>query len=189
MSNLGPFYLKDAPALPLGADIAGGRSGVILLASGVVRDTHGTALPGAVVDTWQADGGGRYPIQQPGHDPMDLRARFTADAAGRYYYTTVLPKPYMVPDDGPVGGLLRAGNRHAWRSTHLHYMVSAPGMRTLTTELFFEGDEYIDSDAVFGVRRSLIGETSAVAPNADLEFALERRPTMRVDFDFVLAAQ
>ena len=186
MSNLGPFYLKEAPKLPLGAHLAKDREGVIVLANGQVRDTLGNPLPGAVVDTWQADGSGMYPIQDPKQNAMDLRARFTTDDKGRYYYTTVMPKSYTVPYDGPVGKLLTAGERHAWRSKHLHYIIGAPRMRSIVTEVFFEGDEYIDSDAVFGVRKSLIGKVKRVPADTKLEFELERRPDARVDFDFVL---
>ncbi len=160
---------------------------MIVLANGTVRDTLGHPLAGAEVDTWQADAAGMYPLQQPGQEPMDLRGRFTTDEGGRYYYTTVMPKSYTVPYDGPVGALLKAGDRHAWRSKHLHYIVSAPGMRSIVTELFFEGDEYLDSDAVFGVRRSLIAKLKPVPVDAELEYKLERRPDARVDFDFVLA--
>ncbi len=187
MSNLGPFYLKDAPKMPLGTDLAKEREGVVLLANGTVRDTLGNPLPGAVIDTWQADGSGIYPIQEEGQDPMDLRGRFTTDENGRYYYTTVMPKSYTVPYDGPVGKLLRAGDRHAWRSKHLHYIIGAPHMRSIVTELFFDGDEYIGSDAVFGVRRSLICTVRRVAADAEIEYALERHPDARVDFDFVLS--
>jgi hydroxyquinol 1,2-dioxygenase len=187
LSNLGPFYLKDAPTKSLGADLAENRQGVIVLANGTVRDTLGNPLPGAVVDTWQADGTGMYPIQEKDQDPMDLRGVFTTDEKGRYYYTTVLPKSYTVPYDGPVGKLLTAGDRHPWRSKHFHYMVRAPKKRGIVTEVFFEGDEYIDSDAVFGVRESLIAKLKRVPADAEIEYELERRPDARMDFDFVLS--
>ncbi len=187
ISNLGPFYLGDAPKKPLGSDLTEDRPGVVLLVSGVVKDTLGHPLPGAIVDTWQSDGQGMYPIQAPDQDKYDLRGVFEADDKGRYYYTTVLPKAYTVPYDGPVGKLLRATNRHAWRSKHLHYMIRAEGMRPLITELFFEGDEYVDSDAVFGVRRSLIREPKRVPKDTDLGFKLDRRPDAQIEFDIVLA--
>lgn len=186
-SNLGPFYLDNAPRKKLGADIAGERQGVSVLCHGVVRDTLGRALPGAIVDTWQADGSGTYPIQEAGQDKYDLRGIFEADGEGRYYYTTVLPKPYTVPYDGPVGELLRAGNRHAWRAAHLHFMVRAPGMRSIVTELFFENTEYLDNDAVFGVRKSLVARLEPYKAGKAGEFDLERKPDAVIGFDFVLA--
>lgn len=187
LSNLGPFYLKNAPHKKLGVDLAQDREGVVILANGTVRDTLGNPIPGAIIDTWQADGSGMYPIQQEGQDPMDLRGVFEADDQGRYYYTTVLPKSYTVPYDGPTGALLKAGDRHPWRSKHLHYIIGAPKMRGIVTELFFEGDEYIDSDAVFGVRKSLITKIQRVPAETELEYDLERRPDARIDYDFVLS--
>ena len=187
MSNLGPFYLEKAPEMKLGAHLAKDREGVIVLVSGVVKDTLGNLIPGAELDTWQADGAGNYPVQDSAQDPFDLRARFTTDEQGRYYYTTVLPKNYTVPYDGPVGKLLRAFGRHAWRAKHFHYILRAEGMRPIITELFFEGDEYIDADAVFGVRKSLIGKIERVTNGSKLEFPLERAPDARVTYDFVLA--
>lgn len=188
-SNLGPFYLDDAPALALGADLADGRDGTTLLVHGIVRDTLGNPLPGAIVDTWQADGSGTYPIQEQGQDKYDLRGKITADGEGRYYYTTVLPKPYTVPYDGPVGRLLRAGNRHSWRAAHLHFIVRAEKMRAITTELFFENTEYIDNDAVFGVRKSLIAKLEPVKKSEAFPFALDKRPDAKCRFDFVLAPE
>ncbi|HWK64263.1 MAG TPA: dioxygenase [Rhizobiaceae bacterium] len=186
-SNLGPFYLDNAPRKQLGADIAGGREGVSVLCHGMVRDTLGHALPGAIIDTWQADGAGTYPIQEVGQDKYDLRGIFETDADGRYYYTTVLPKPYTVPYDGPVGDLLRAGNRHAWRAAHLHFMIRSPGMRSIVTELFFENTEYLDNDAVFGVRKSLVAKLEPYNPGKAGGIELERQPDAMIGFDFVLA--
>lgn len=186
-SNLGPFYLDNAPRKALGADLAGPREGVSVLCHGVVRDSLGHPLPGAIVDTWQADGSGTYPIQEEGQDKYDLRGIFEADEQGRYYYTTVLPKPYTVPYDGPVGELLRAGDRHAWRPAHLHYMIRSPGMRSITTEIFFENTEYVDNDAVFGVRKSLLAKIAPYKADKAGDLPLERKPDAMLNFDFILA--
>jgi len=189
-SNLGPFYLDDAPRYALGADLGQGRDGAVLLVQGQVRDSLGNPVPGAVIDTWQADSAGTYPIQEQasGQDKFDLRGIFTADHNGEYWYTTVLPKPYTVPYDGPVGRLLRAGNRHAWRASHLHYIVRAPGYRAITTELFFENTDYIDNDAVFGVRRSLITKLEPVK-KADVLPQTDVAPNAKCRFDFVLSPE
>ncbi|MDN2581820.1 dioxygenase [Aquibium sp. ELW1220] len=186
-SNLGPFYLDNAPRKTLGADLAGPREGVSVLCHGIVRDSLGHPLPGAIVDTWQADGSGTYPIQEAGQDKYDLRGIFEADDQGRYYYTTVLPKPYTVPYDGPVGELLRAGDRHAWRPAHLHYMIRSPGMRSITTEVFFENTEYVDNDAVFGVRKSLLAKIVPYKAEKAGDLPLERKPDAMLKFDFILA--
>ena len=190
-SNLGPFYLDDAPEKELGADLGDGREGVTVLVHGKVTDSLHNPLPGAVVDTWQADSSGTYPIQeqQQGQDKYDLRGRFRANEKGEYYYTTVLPKPYTVPYDGPVGRLLRAGNRHAWRAAHLHYIVGAPGMRAVTTEVFFENTEYLDNDAVFGVRKSLIAKLDPFKTGDKNGMKLQKVPHAKCQFDFVLAPE
>lgn len=190
-SNLGPFYLDKAPRKTLGANLADDREGVSILVHGKVTDSLHNPLPGAIVDTWQADAAGTYPIQEQeqGQDKYDLRGIFEADENGRYYYTTVLPKPYTVPYDGPVGDLLRAGNRHAWRAAHLHYIVRAPGMSSITTEIFFDNTEYLDNDAVFGVRKSLIAKLEPAKNLENLGYALERTPDAVCEFDFVLAPE
>jgi hydroxyquinol 1,2-dioxygenase len=188
-SNLGPFYLENSPTKTLGADLAGDHQGALVLVHGTVRHILGKPLAGAIVDTWQADGSGTYPIQEQerGQDKYDLRGIFETDAEGRYYYTTVLPKPYTVPDDGPVGDLLRAGARHNWRAAHLHFMLRAQGMRTHVTEVFFENTESIDNDAVFGVRRSLIAKVEPYKAEKAGNMPLERKPDAMLKFDFVLA--
>lgn len=187
-SNLGPFYLDDAPRFALGGDLGKGRDGAVVLVQGQVRDSLGNPIPGAVIDTWQADSAGTYPIQEQasGQDKYDLRGIFTANENGEYWYTTVLPKPYTVPYDGPVGRLLRAGNRHAWRASHLHYIIRAEGYRAITTELFFENTEYLDNDAVFGVRRSLITKLEPVKKGDALP-QTDVAPNAKCRFDFVLA--
>lgn len=190
-SNLGPFYLKDAPAMELGSNIGEGREGTVIFAHGKVIDTLNNPIAGAVVDTWQADGLGTYPIQEQekGQNKFDLRGVFSTDENGRYYYVTVMPEPYTVPGDGPVGKLLNAGNRHAWRSPHFHYIVRAPGMQTITTEVFFNNADYLDADAVFGVRKALIAKVTAVGDVNVPEFQTNERPDAVVEFDFVLAPE
>ena len=190
-SNLGPFYLENAPPLHLGGDLAKGREGASILVHGMVRDTLGNPLPGAIVDTWQADSTGTYPIQEQasGQDKYDLRGQLTTNDKGEYWYTTVLPKPYTVPYDGPVGDLLRAGKRMAWRAAHLHYIIRASGMRGITTEIFFDNTEFLESDAVFGVRKSLIVKLETVKKTEEFPFALARRPDAKCHFDFVLAPE
>jgi hydroxyquinol 1,2-dioxygenase len=188
-SNLGPFYLDDAPEMDLGGHLADGREGVTVLARGRVTDSLHNPLPGAIIDTWQADASGTYPIQEQaqGQDKYDLRGKFTTNEKGEYWYTTVLPKPYTVPYDGPVGRLLRAGNRAAWRAAHLHYIIRAPGMNAITTEVFFENTEYLDNDAVFGVRKSLIARLEPVKPDDVLDVPTRVQPDAQFRFDFVLA--
>lgn len=190
-SNLGPFYLDDAPRKKLGSDLSDERDGVSILVHGKVTDTLHNPLPGAIVDTWQADAAGTYPIQEQeqGQDKFDLRGVFEADDKGRFYYTTVLPKPYTVPYDGPVGRLLRAGNRHAWRPAHLHYIVRSPGMSSITTEVFFENMEYLDNDAVFGVRKSLVAKVEPAKNIDELGYELDKKVDAICTFDFVLAPE
>ena len=160
-----------------------------VLAYGKVTDTLHHPIAGATLDTWQADSSGTYPIQEEGQDKYDLRGVFTTNDKGEYYYTTVLPKPYTVPYDGPVGDLLRGGNRHAWRTAHLHYIVRARGMHGITTEIFFDNTEYIDNDAVFGVRKSLITKVEPVKEEDLAGMKLEKKPDAKVHFDFILAPQ
>lgn len=190
-SNLGPFYLENAPKKELGADLAPDRDGVKVLVKGKVTDTLHKPLAGAMVDTWQADAAGTYPIQEQeqGQDKWDLRGIFTTNENGEYWYTTVLPKPYTVPYDGPVGDLLRAGDRHAWRAPHLHFIIRHPGLRAITTEVFFENSDYIDNDAVFGVRKSLIAKVQPMKRGADPGVPLEAKPDAMIEYDFVLAPE
>jgi hydroxyquinol 1,2-dioxygenase len=155
-SALGPFHATGSPTLAVGADLAGRNAGERMLVRGRVLDSRGEPVPGAHLDFWQAAANGLYWQQDPEQDPSNLRFTMTLGADGVYAFTTVRPAPYTVPTDGPVGDLLRAAQRHAWRPAHFHFIVSAPGHGTITTELFFADDPYIDEDAVFGVRERLV---------------------------------
>ena len=155
-SVLGPFHILGAPDLPVGGDLKKDNPGETIVVSGQVRDSQGTPIEGAEIEIWQTADNGLYSNMDPAQDSWNLRARMVTGSDGRYAFTTVRPAPYKVPDDGPVGELLRATGRHAWRPSHLHYIITAKGYRRLVTEVFPSDDPYLDQDAVFGVREQLI---------------------------------
>jgi hydroxyquinol 1,2-dioxygenase len=155
---LGPFFVEGAPELENGADMSGGFAGEALFVSGTVSAADGTKLGGAVIDVWHSDQDGFYDVQYPDKDEMAMRARFRSDAAGRFHFRTIQPEFYPIPYDGPVGELLVASKRHPYRPAHVHFIIAAPGFETLVTHVFVQGDKYLDSDAVFGVKDSLIRE-------------------------------
>ena len=154
-SNLGPFYIEGAPMLPVGGDLIRGNEGQPGVVRGRVLDEDGNPVAGAMLDIWQNAANGFYSNEDPDQDDMNLRCRMVTGADGAYAFTTIRPTPYTVPYDGPVGEMLRATGRHAWRPAHLHFRLTADGFADLVTEIFPEDDRYIDEDAVFGVRRSL----------------------------------
>lgn len=183
---LGPFYVEGPPELDQGADISGGTlDGDPVLVDVVVTDTGGSPVPEAVVDVWQADQDGFYDVQLELESPV-LRGRLRADDEGHLTFWTILPAPYPIPDDGPVGQMLGATGRHPMRAPHLHFKIAAPGFHTLVTQLFVEGGAYLDSDTVFGVKAPIIVAFPWQDPPApDGRDA----PWRRVDFTFRLAAR
>ena len=156
---LGPFYVEGPPELEAGADISLGMEGEPLIVTGTVAAPDGRPLADAIVDVWHSDDDGHYDVQKGGGaDAPAMRARFRADSAGRFHFWTIKPAAYPIPDDGTVGDMLKAQGRHPWRPAHVHFMIEAPGFRKLVTHVFVAGDPYLDSDAVFGVKDSLIRE-------------------------------
>ncbi|MDB5954211.1 intradiol ring-cleavage dioxygenase [Ramlibacter sp.] len=153
----GPFYVEGAPTFDLGDDLANGAPGVPCQVRGSVRGLAGEPVPGAEIHVWQADAEGKYDVQRAdaGHQ---ARGMLHADGKGHYHFRSILAEAYPIPDDGPVGDMLRATKRHPWRPAHLHFMIKAPGYETLITHVFRNGDAYLDSDAVFGVRQSLVAD-------------------------------
>src|SRR4051794_11853598 len=152
----GPFFVEGSPGYENGDDLAHGAPGDPCLLSGRVVDTDGRPLSGALLEIWQADEHGMYDVQYDGLAHARGRGHLRAGEDGRWWCWSVKPVAYPIPDDGPVGELLAAGGRGPMRPAHVHFMVRAPGMRTLITHVFAEGDEYLDRDAVFGVRQSLV---------------------------------
>lgn len=165
----GPFHVPDAPRFNNGDDIAAGAPGEPLFIACQVLSLDGRPVADAKVDVWQADDDGFYDVQYQGLDHARARGVFRTDAQGRFWLRSVLPVAYPIPTDGPVGRMLVATGRHPWRPAHVHFMIEAPGHETLITHVFREGDPYLDSDVVFGVRSSLIGRFEAqeggVAPD------------------------
>ena len=192
-SVLGPFHSVGAPMLPVGGDIKKDNDGATVVVEGYVKGTDGKPIEGAVIELWQTAENGLYYSQDGDQSDFNLCCSMTTGADGRYAMTTVKPAPYKVPDDGPVGELFRATGRTPWRPSHLHFIVQVEGYKSLVTEVFANGDPYLNSDAVFGVREDLIMDyvesTDMDALPADLEArAAVTSPYFKVDFDFVLVS-
>jgi hydroxyquinol 1,2-dioxygenase len=185
---LGPFHVADAPELPMGANICLDHKGEDMVISGRILDTAGVPVADAVLDVWQANDEGFYDVQQKGIQPdFNLRGVFRTGPDGRYWFRAVKPKFYPIPDDGPVGRLLGALGRHPYRPAHLHYIIKADGFESLTTHIFDPDDPYIGSDAVFGVKESLLAEFRKVDdPARARELGFEGW-FWEVEHDFVLA--
>jgi protocatechuate 3,4-dioxygenase beta subunit len=184
----GPFFVDDAPLVELGGDIAGAASGQPCWVEGTVVDSEGRPIPDARIDVWEADEDGFYDVQ---YDDARTggRARLHSGPDGSYRFWAITPTPYPIPHDGLVGRMLAATGRSPMRAPHLHFMVSAPGLRTLVTHIFVNGDPLLASDSVFGVKDSLVKdfeEQPAGAPTPDGR-DLRGRTWSRARFDIVLA--
>jgi len=155
---LGPFYVPNSPEREFGASmIEFDDGGELSVVSGRVLDVNGQPIAGATLDVWQNSANGFYAVQQPDVQPAtNLRGIYRSDDEGRYEFRTVRPVPYPIPDDGPVGKMLANTGRHQMRAAHIHVKVSAPGFSAVTTHVFDDRSEYLDSDTVFGVKGSLI---------------------------------
>lgn len=174
----GPFHVDGAPEREMGANISLDGKGQVCLFQGRVLDLDGKPIENALVDVWSDNEDGFYDVQQPGiQPPFNNRGVFRTGPDGRYAFRGIRPVSYPIPDDGPVGQMLAALGRHPWRPAHMHFLVSAPGHDRIITHIFVAGDDYLTSDAVFGVKKSLI-----------VDFRSVDSPTeaWRADFDFVM---
>ncbi|MEX1126095.1 MAG: intradiol ring-cleavage dioxygenase [Acidimicrobiia bacterium] len=185
----GPFWVSGSPHLDNGAHIARGPEAEVgepTVVHGVVKGKDGLPLTGATIDVWQASAEGLYDVQDPAQPEMNLRGLFHTDDDGRYWFVTVKPAAYPIPDDGPVGEMLRATGRHPMRPAHIHFMIDAPDHDRLITHIFVEGDPYLESDAVLGVKDGLVTEFRV---NESLEAGHRwgvTAPFTEVQFDFTL---
>ncbi len=185
----GPFHVPDAPEMADGANMAEGAPGIPCFVTGTVRGTDGQPVQGAMLDIWQTDGDGLYEAQRPEIDGPWMRAIYRTGPDGRYVVQTVAPIGYTIPMDGTVGELMSRTRISHMRPAHIHFHLTAPGYHHVITHLFQRGDQYIDTDVVFGVKEPLIvdfvKQPPGKAPNGvtvDTEYYL-------VNYDFVLQRQ
>ena len=183
---LGPFYVPEASEMPSGSNIAEGVEGEPTYFSGRVLTPDGRPIAGAMLDVWSTDGEGWYDVQKPGCASMRARARIRATSEGRYAFWTIKPVSYPIPTDGPVGKMLLKMGRHPYRPAHTHMIVSAPGHEPVTTHLFVAGDSYLDSDAVFAVKNSLVVDFVRHEPGIAPDGNRMDRPYYTVQYDFGL---
>lgn len=183
---LGPFYWQGAPDLPRGSNLAQGVKGEPTFYSGRVLSAQGQPLANALLDIWSGDGDGNYDMQIPEETGMKARGRIRTDAEGRYWFRSIRPTFYPVPTDGPVGVMLRKMGRHPNRPGHIHMIVSAPGYRPVTTHLFVAGSQYLDTDAVFGMKESLVAQFERHPPGAGPDGERMDVPFYTVNYDFRL---
>ncbi|MEP3279654.1 MAG: dioxygenase [Stappiaceae bacterium] len=194
-SVLGPFHILGAPDLENGGDLKGDNEGATVVVSGTFTDPEGAPIKGVELEIWQTADNGLYSNQDPGQTDYNLRAHLILGDDGNYRFSTVRPAPYTVPEDGPAGDLLRATGRHPWRPSHLHFIATAPGFRSLVTEVFPSDDPYLDEDAVFGVRPKLVMEykeqtsLDKLPDGMAVKTADVTMPFYTVDFDFVLTRE
>ena len=169
----GPFHRVNAPEFPLGASVATDPpDGEPCVVRGTIKTADGRPIAGAALDIWET---GEHGYDTQKGDAMDLRGIFRTDAEGKFWFRCVKPVSYSVPCDGPVGAMLTATGRHPMRPAHLHFMITAPGYDCLVTHIFVKGDKYLDSDAVFGVKESLI-----------VDFKKNAAGEWEASYDFVL---
>lgn len=183
----GPFFVANSPRYANGDNIANGAPGEPCYLAGHVRSLSGEAIPDARIEIWQADDEGHYDVQVAGLPEARGRGHLFTDSDGRYAFWSVRPSAYPIPNDGPVGDLLAAANRSPMRPAHVHFMITAPGYQTLVTHVFAEGDPYLDSDAVFGVKSSLITPFERHEPGVAPDGGQINTPYYTMRYDFTLA--
>ncbi|WPU21710.1 dioxygenase [Cedecea neteri] len=182
----GPFHVAEAPQLAPGEDFSQGAPGTPWFVKGKVTGLGGEIIANATIDIWHADGDGQYDVQALGIHGLRCRGVLKADSQGDFFFRTVVPEAYEIPRDGPVGSLLAAQGRGAWRPAHLHFMINAEGYQRLITHIFNKDDDHLNSDSVFGVRTSLIADWVKHEPGIAPDGTVCPQPFCTLDFNFVL---
>ncbi|MFB0875319.1 MULTISPECIES: dioxygenase [unclassified Sphingobium] len=157
-SVLGPFFFEGRETMENGADIGGKAIGLPLYFQGQVQDVDGNPVADAQVDIWHSDADGHYDMMLPGFEAGEtaMRAMLRTEADGSFWFRSIMPTSYPIPDDGPVGAMMRATRRSNMRPGHVHFVINAPGYERLTTMVFVDGDDHLSADPVFGVKAELI---------------------------------
>ena len=187
----GPLYVDDPPwreaPVKIYEEYEGIDEGEVLFVRGTVTSTDGTPLPGAVIDIWQTGPTGGYDIWDERQPEFNFRGKFNpVDESGEYEFQTMLPQPYTVPTEGPVGRYLEAIGQHPWRPAHIHYKVTAEGHQPLVTQVFFAGDPYLDNDTIGAVKEALVRSPDRHDDEAELEERGLDEPFLTTEFDIRL---
>jgi protocatechuate 3,4-dioxygenase beta subunit len=185
---LGPFHTHDAPVTENGYVLHEDPTAERLFVLCTLKDTQGRPITNAQCDVWEGDAHGFYDVQNPNREHPDGRAVIRSNDQGSFYFTAVVPVPYPIPDDGPVGDMLKMLNRHPNRPGHIHFMIDSPGYDKLVTALYPRGDPYETSDPVFGVKESLIVDLGTVDAQTAVAYNIPEGTKM-LSYDFVLASE
>ncbi|KAF2748076.1 catechol 1,2-dioxygenase-like protein [Sporormia fimetaria CBS 119925] len=185
---LGPFHTHTAPTTSLGESISNDSSGNPLLVLCTVRSTNGTPLQDVKIDVWETDSKGAYDVQYEDGRAADGRGVLRSDEEGKFWFKAIVPVPYQIPDDGPVGRMLGVLGRHAWRPSHVHFLFEKKGFETLITALYLRDDPYETSDAVFGVKESLIVSLEDADEQTREKYGVEEGCKV-LKYDFVLVSE
>ncbi|KAI1905657.1 hypothetical protein LOZ12_006628 [Ophidiomyces ophidiicola] len=186
---LGPFHTHDAEHLDSGDQLSHDPEGEPLLVTCTVTDTSGNPIEGVKVDIWETDSTGHYDVQHPNRTKPDGRGVLHSDAQGAFWFKAIKPVPYPIPHDGPVGKMLKLLKRHPYRPAHMHFMFEKPGFDHLISSLFLRGDPFESSDAVFGVKSSLVVDTTTVTdPEVAAKYGVPLG-TALITHDFVLVSE
>ncbi|KAA8910689.1 Intradiol ring-cleavage dioxygenase [Sphaerosporella brunnea] len=186
---LGPFHTEDAAEFSHGDSICSDGKGEMCLVRCTLKDTSGRPISGASVDIWETDETGRYDTQYADRGHPDCRGILKTDSNGEFWFKAVRPVPYPIPHDGPVGKLLERLHRHPYRPSHMHFLITAEGYDTLVTSLYIRGDAYETSDAVFGVKSSLVIDMGKVGDAAVAEKYSVKADDWAINYDFVLVTE
>jgi len=187
-SVLGPFHTHEAETMAHGDHMSHDTEGEPCIVISTIKDVHGNPIEGVKIDIWETDSTGHYDVQHPDRDGPDGRCVMRSDKDGLFWFKAIVPVPYPIPHDGPVGQLLKLLHRHPWRPAHMHFMFEKPGWDHLITALYIRNDPYETSDAVFGVKQSLIVDFVQADAETAKQYGVKEGSKV-LQHDFVLVSE